>query len=113
MLDHLDFGPQHDGDEEFAARMRFHQSWWRAAELGVAYGNGPTAKGSPHGNFLLPGDAEDGCNFLTPEIFAVANERMKAGGGVERYRNLHNLLSSQPMCFNLFAPLCRNRDLAT
>ena len=32
---------------------------------------------------------------------------------VERYRCLHNLLSSQPMCFNLFGQLAGRRDVAS
>jgi hypothetical protein len=53
-----------------------------------------------------------GANFLAREIFEVALERMSAGGGVERGRTTGNLLSSQPMCINLFAPLVRDRALA-
>ena len=54
-----------------------------------------------------------GLNFLTPEIFAVANARLAEGGGaIERFRLLHNLLSSQPMCFNLFGPLVNDLERA-
>ena len=108
-------GPQYDKDKPFAARMRFHQSWYRAEILKVGWGKGPGPGHSRElGSMLTPHDGEQGLNFLSPEIFAVARSRMaKARGGVERYRLLHNLLSSQPMCFNLFGPLVEDLGLAT
>ena len=56
-----------------------------------------------------------GCNFLTSAIFEVANERLREGGGVvEPFRLKRNMLSSQPMCFNLFGELKRDpEELAT
>ena len=58
-------------------------------------------------------DGEAGRNFLTQEIYEVALDRITQGSGVvEKYRLLHNMLSSQPMCFNLFGPLVRDHDLA-
>src|SRR5688572_7957146 len=95
-VDGSDIGPQYAGDSAFPARMRLHQSWWRAAVLGVPYGVGPTAKGERLGNYLGDEAAKAGLNFLTPQIFEVAQERFAQGPGVERYRCLHNMLSSQP-----------------
>jgi hypothetical protein len=58
-------------------------------------------------------DGEAGRNFLTQEIYEVALDRITQGSGaVEKYRLLHNMLSSQPMCLNLFGPLVRDHDLA-
>jgi hypothetical protein len=55
-----------------------------------------------------------GLNFLTPAIFQVAQRRIAEGRGtVEPFRLLHNMLSSQPMCFNLFGPLVDDLALAT
>jgi len=63
---------------------------------------------------LTSADAADGANFLTTEIREAANRRLADGVGlVEEYRLLHNMLSSQPMCFNLFAPMATDLDLAT
>jgi len=63
---------------------------------------------------LTAQDGARGMNFLTPEIHEVARERLQEGQGtVEEFRLLHNLLSSQPMCFNLFGPLVRDHALAT
>lgn len=87
--------------------MRFHQSWYRATRLKEDYGSGPSRTSStPYGNMLAERPARDGHNFLTPEIRNVYEERKKSGpGGVEPFRCEHNMLSSQPMCFNLFGPL--------
>lgn len=107
-------GPQHPGDSAFTGRMRRHQSWWRATVLGVPHGVGPQRGGAPFGNFLTTADGERGLNFLTPAIHAAARARMaERKGTVDPYRLLHNLLSSQPMCFNLFGPLVADRALAT
>lgn len=34
-------GPQYSGDNPFTARMRFHQSWYRAERRRLACGTGP------------------------------------------------------------------------
>ncbi len=52
-------------------------------------------------------------NFITPEAFEAAKERLRDQSGVDEYRLLHNMLSSQPMCFNLFAPLAADLALAS
>lgn len=96
------------------ARMRLHQSWYRAHVLGLACGTGPRASSTSHyGNMLTRVDGAAGRNFLMPEIAHAASERVAEGvGAVEEFRLLHNMLSSQPMCFNLFGPLVRDRALA-
>ena len=87
--------------------MRFHQSHYRATVLGVPFGHGPNAGDARrYSNMLDPVSAQAGLNYLSPLIFAKVKDRLAAGGGVlEPYRLLHNMLSSQPMCFNLFGPL--------
>jgi hypothetical protein len=94
--------------------MRLHQSWYRADVLRVPFGTGPTPKATSHyGNMLTSADAEDGRNFLTCEIAQVARDRVAQGvGTVEAFRLFHNMLSSQPMCFNLFGPLVHDYKLA-
>ncbi len=108
-------GPQYADDPRFTARMRLHQSWWRAQVLKVPFGLGPQASStSRYGNMLRREEAEIGKNFLTDEIFAVAKARLAEGrGAVEPFRLLHNLLTSQAMCFNLFGPLAVNAERAT
>ena len=109
-----DLGPQFSGDGPFTARMRFHQSWYRSTVLRAPCGTGPQASSrSFYGNMLDGPSGAAGLNFLSPQIYAVARERISQGGGVERFRCLHNMLSSQPMCFNLLGPLVGDLDLAT
>jgi hypothetical protein len=110
-----ELGPQYRGDPAFTARMRLHQSWWRSVVLGLPYGHGPSAaSASLYGNMLAASAGAEGKNFLTPEIFEVAKRRLAEGrGALEPFRLLHNLLSSQPMCFNLFGPLVDRPERAT
>ncbi|MDB4931031.1 MAG: hypothetical protein JWM10_3515 [Myxococcaceae bacterium] len=111
----VEVGPQYAGDSAFTARMRFHQSHYRAAVLGAPFGHGPNAgDANRYGNMLNTASAQAGLNYLSPLIFAKVKGRLAAGGGVlEPYRLLHNMLSSQPMCFNLFGPLVDAPERAT
>lgn len=109
----IELGPQVSGDNPFLTRLRLHQSWWRAERLCVPWGTGPRSKSDREiGNMLRTDDAEPGLNFLTPDIHAAALSRIEQGPGVDPFRCTHNLLSSQPMCFNLFGPLVADLDLA-
>ena len=111
-----DLGPQYPKDPPFTARMRLHQSWYRARVLNVPCGVGPRPTNKTfYGNMLTQADGEErGLNFLTPHIFTIARRRLaEKRGTIDRYRLLCNLLSSQPMCFNLFGPLVDDRELAT
>lgn len=104
------WGPQHPRDDRLTARMRAHQSWWRHERLGVGWGT--NQRGVKYGNYFTEADAERGLNFLTPAIRRYAVARMQSGAGVEPFRCMRNLLSSQPMAFNLFGPLHDDPDLA-
>jgi len=106
-----DLGPQYRLDNPFAARMQFHQSWYRATVLDVGFGCRPT--GNCFGNLLQPEDGKRGLNFLSSDIAELA-ERSRALNprGIEQNRLERNLLSSQPMCFNLFGPLAECDELA-
>lgn len=108
------YGPQSPSDNSFTKRMRFHHSWYRAKVLGVPCGTGPTANDTRKlGSMLRREDGAKGMNFLTPQIFEEAKKRVaESKGVVEEFRLKHNLLSSQPMCFNLFAPLIPDREMA-
>lgn len=109
-----DIGPQNTGDSLLARKMRKHQSLYRVNVLNLPYGTGPGPNDtSYYGNMLTHADGEAGQNFLTREIFEVVLDRIsQSNGAVEKFRLLHNMLSSQPMCFNLFGPLVRDRQLA-
>jgi hypothetical protein len=105
-------GPQHRGDNSLTARMRLHQSWWRAYRLGVGWGKN-RSNGLFFGNYLNDVDADRGLNFLSQDIYRVVCARIQQGPGVEPFRCKGNLMSSQPMAFNLFGLLCLDKDLAT
>ena len=111
----LDYGPQSPKDPPFRRRMRFHQSWYRAQVLNVPCGVGPRRKSKTlYGSMLRQADGARGLNFLTPHIFQIARRRIAfRKGAVDEFRTLCNMLSSQPMCFNLFAPLVDDLELAT
>lgn len=107
-------GPQSPSDNELTRRLRRHQSWYRAAVLGLPCGTGPKpSSATAYGNMLRREDGAAGRNFLSGRIFQVAMRRLKEPGAVEPFRLLHNMLSSQPMCFNLFGELVDNLPLAT
>jgi hypothetical protein len=108
-------GPQYSKDNPFTARMRFHQSWYRTKVLQVPYGIGPRSSNATfYGNMLTREDGDRGLNFLTPHIFEVVKRRLAIKKGmIDPYRLFCNMLSSQPMCFNLFGPLVDNLKLAT
>lgn len=95
------------------ARMRLHQSWYRAAVLGVPYGPGPRPDSpNAYGNFLTVADGAAGRNFVDPRAWAAYLAR-RDGPNVDTDRAERNLLSSQALCFNLFGPLVGDWGLAT
>lgn len=68
-----------------------------------------------YGHWLSDNDAESGYNFLPSlreQIFSAVMTRHAQGKGIGLKRTTKNMLSSQAMCFNLFTPLNRDRDLA-
>ena len=96
-------------DTEFAASARLLQSKWRQSK------NYPQGK---LGNYLEPVFARSNkSNFLTDNIrklvtSAVANSRNE-GAVISEPRIWDNLLSSQPLCFNLFGEFYYDLNLAT
>jgi hypothetical protein len=75
----LPLGPQHGGDDSFTARMRLHQSWYRATVLGVDRGVGPSARSeSRYHSIPSAKDGERSLNFLTREIASYATTRYKS-----------------------------------
>ena len=60
--------------------------------------------------------ADKGLNFLTSTIFDVVKIRLcrsRKGETIDKFRLLRNMLSSQPMSFNLFGELLCDLNLAT
>jgi len=95
--------------------MRLHQSKFRADKLKVDFGFGPTVSSNRrYGNMLKTEDGNRGLNFLDPKIFEAVKKRIaKKSGAVETFRLLNNMLSSQPLCFNLFGLMDEDTELAT
>ena len=107
MGEHLEFpdvaSDRVPGDKETTAwkrAARRHQSAWRKHN-GWAQGDSPTE--------LTKADGKAGRNFLSPKIHDVVLRRFEKGGGRRLSRNL---LSSMPMCFNLFGTLAADQTLA-
>lgn len=101
-------------DNAWQARLRRHKAWWRQERLRLAAG--PMR---PQGRLvasMLPADVDFEPNLMTPEAVDAAHraiESLKAEkrpGFIQEFRLKHNLLSSQPMCFNLFGHLSATPD---
>jgi len=101
-------------DTDFSSYARLLQSKWR-----VKY-NYPInmVKKSNYGNFVETEFAKkEKVNFLTPNIRKLVTEKIPVirakGGLVGEPRIWNNLLSSQPLCFNLFGELSLDLPLTT
>ena len=105
-------GEEYKGDSSFVAKCRKLQSIYRY-EIGEEIHPYTDRNGNVHyyGNYISGGETpKDGCwkNFLTEYAFKHAEDRAKNRQKyetIEKDRLFNNLLSSQPMAFNLFCPL--------
>ncbi len=91
------------------ALYRLLQSWYREHVLDVA--PGVDGSGRPIGS-LLAAEAVRGntdLNFIDPAVGTYAADRIpevvRAAGALDEHRLRHNMLSSQPLCFNIFGVL--------
>jgi hypothetical protein len=92
-------------DSALVAKYRRLQSWYREVHIGVK-------PGPSHGRLVgssVPVGCHPAVNFLTPGAWAHAEQRMHdvphEGGTLDPDRLRRNLLSSMPMCFNIFGSL--------
>lgn len=105
----IEYHTDYSGDNVFASKARLLQSMWRD-EKGYEF--------ERYGNYLkLDFAKENGANFLTQKIkkiveYELAN-KSKERKVIQEPRIWNNLLSSQPMAFNLFGELKSNKKLAT
>jgi PD-(D/E)XK nuclease superfamily protein len=96
---------------EFKRRARWQQAWWREAnKLEIGEHLPPRApKPVPNGSRLRYEEARrDGSNFLSPRIRAAVDDRLahpQPHETLNERRLWRDLLSSMPMCFNLFGEL--------
>ena len=100
-------------DSARTARYRALQSRYREEVLGVPPGRDRRGRVIAS---MLPEEAlveRPGLNFITPEAAAYASERagevLRTGGTLDEDRLRRNMLSSMPLCFNIFGSL-RNRS---
>ena len=108
------YGEEYKGDSPFVAKCRKLQSIYRE-EIGEKIAPYTDRYGNVHyyGNYIengdIPKESGDGWkNFLTECAFKHAKYRVenkKEYETIEKDRLFNNLLSSQPMAFNLFCPL--------
>ena len=110
-------GEEYKGDSCFVAECRKLQSIYRA-EIGEEIRPYKDRNGHEHHycNYISNGEvAKEGCwkNFLTEYAFKYAQRRVvnrQKRETIEADRLFNNLLSSQPMAFNLFCPLMQMRE---
>lgn len=104
----MDIGPQSPSDNKFTAKCRLFQSRYRTDILKEPYGNGPTKNSKKtFGNMLVNGGAS-GSNFISITAYEFAKEKVEQKKSnkyltIDEFRLFNNMLSSMPMCFNLFS----------
>ena len=80
-------------------------------------GNGGFEKGNYFGNYLPTEVAKQkGLNFLSETISETVQDTIQnkeAGSVIMEPRIWNNMLSSQPLCFNLFAEMKKDLTLAS
>lgn len=95
------------GDTRFASCARLLQSIWRETRgLPPGQQRGRDGRARLLGSRLTPADARPGRNFLAPDIARTARHEAayrEIGALIDEQRLWENLLSSQPLTFNLFA----------
>ncbi|MEY1676080.1 hypothetical protein AB4Z55_18085 [Gordonia sp. ABKF26] len=99
-------GPQRPTEPLLARRVRFHQSWYRAAVLGIPqYGHTAGRVQRPMGSVLTDRDALAARNFTSPCARRLYERRRLEGWGVDPVRCTKYLTSSQALTLNLLGPL--------
>ena len=96
-------------DNAWQRGLRHQQAWWREERLGQP--PGPIIGGERLVASMLPRTVGSGPNLMTAEARLAAERaiaRLSRSGGpgiIQEERLRRNLLSSQPLCFNLFGYL--------
>jgi hypothetical protein len=105
----IKYHTDYSNDNVFASKARLLQSIWRT-ERGYEF--------EKYGNYLRRDFAKNtGKNFLTERIWELVKKEVanksKNKKVIQEPRIWNNLLSSQPMAFNLFGELKFERNIAT
>lgn len=101
------YGPLPRDPDPLTRRCRLLQSWYRVEVLKIAK-CGPWRHGDRSvGSSIVDGEMS-GANFISPGAFAYAKQRAADKKNnpdltIDEFRLFNNMLSSMPMCFNLFA----------
>lgn len=96
-------GPTYTKGTSYRARAEARQREYRTRALSAHHGE--------YGHLLSPQAADEGNNFVHREAHDAARARQLEGKGVAA-RTFENMLSSQAMCFNIFAPLGNRLKIA-
>jgi hypothetical protein len=91
-------------DNAWQRGLRWQQAWWRAMRLELPAGPYSADRPDRLVASTLALDAPPDANFLTADVAGAVEQRLRTSGGglVKEDRLRRFLLSSQPMCFNLF-----------
>jgi hypothetical protein len=105
------------GDDRFRAVARLRQALFRE-ENSWPMGRYTTAKGTKRkmGNYLSETAAQDGANFISPEIAKLVRREVayrEDGALIDETRLRTNMLSSHPAVFNFFGGMKLDLHLAT
>lgn len=93
--------------KNFTHRCRLLQSLYRE-EIKEPMGNGPWKNSKTQQINMIKNGEKSGKNFVDSYTFRYAKlrvARIKKNETINEFRLFNNLLSSQPMAFNLFCPL--------
>lgn len=110
LISHFEMHKKAKSDNLLTAKYREIQSQYREEVLKEPCGYGPNKNSqNKYGNMLINGK-ETGSNFISEVAFKFAKEKVLEKQinkylTIEEYRLFNNMLSSMPMCFNLFADL--------
>lgn len=104
-------------DTRFRAVARLMQALWREdRDLPIGSYKAQDGKVRKLGSRISKPAALAGANFLTPEIARITRRHViyrEVGAFIDEERLTGNLLSSMPLCFNLFAPMTQALEQAT
>ncbi|KAA0070408.1 hypothetical protein [Tardiphaga sp. P9-11] len=107
-------------DSRFRAAARLLQHLW-LRDNGIPTGHHIRKDGDgdvviPLESLLSPEAARAGRNFISPAVHTFVRRELimrEEGACYDEERLFGNALSSMPMCFNIFAPLAMDLELAT
>ena len=97
---------------EFTRKCRELQGKYRE-RMGEPMGKGPYLSSPNYQINMLVNGEETGKNFVNEFTFNYAKRRVnniQHNETIDKYRLFNNMLSSQPMAFNLFCPFMQMRE---